>query len=73
MQGEDGATITVIRGDSSVSVARRLYEAGLVESAVEFDKYLCDNGYDKVISVGTYDIHYGMDFADIAKLITRRN
>lgn len=73
VQGEDGATITVIRGDSSVSVARRLYEAGLVESAVEFDKYLCDNGYDKVISVGTYDIHYGMDFADIAKLITRRN
>ena len=73
VQGEDGATITVIRGDSSVSVARRLYEAGLVESAVEFDRYLCDNGYDKVISVGTYDIRYGMDFADIAKLITRRN
>ena len=57
----------------SVSVARRIYEAGLVESAVEFDKYLCDNGYDKVISVGTYNIEYGMDFDEIARVITRKN
>lgn len=70
--GEDGVVITVIRGDSSVSVARRLFEAGLVESAVEFDKYLCDNGYDKVISVGTYNIEYGMDFDEIARVITRK-
>ena len=71
--GEDGVVITVIRGDSSVSVARRIYEAGLVESAVEFDKYLCDNGYDKIISVGTYNIEYGMDFDEIARVITRKN
>ena len=71
--GEDGVVITVIRGDSSVSVARRIYEAGLIESAVEFDKYLCDNGYDKVISVGTYNIEYGMDFDEIARIITRKN
>jgi hypothetical protein len=71
--GEDGVVITVIRGDSSVSVARRIYEAGLIESAVEFDKYLCDNGYDKVISVGTYNIEYGMDFDEIARVITRKN
>lgn len=65
--------IKVIKGDSSVSVSRRIFEAGLVESAVEFDRYLCDNHYDKSISVGEYEIAIGADFETIAKTITRRN
>ena len=65
--------IKVIKGDSSVSVSRRVFEAGLVESAVEFDRYLCDNHYDKSISVGEYEIAIGADFETIAKIITRRN
>lgn len=64
--------IMVIRGDSSVSVSRRLFEAGLVESAVEFDSYLCQNGYDKYICVGTYNIENGADFETIAKTLTHR-
>ena len=64
--------IKVISGDSSVSVARRIYEAGLVESAVEFDEFLCANGYDKTISVGTYEIPVGADFDTIGRIITRR-
>ena len=64
--------IKVIKGDSSVSVSRRIFEAGLVESAVEFDRYLCDNHYDKSISVGEYEIEMGADFETIAKIVTRR-
>lgn len=64
--------IQIVRGDSSVSVSRRMYEAGLVESAVEFDKYLCENHYDKYISVGTYDIVMGSDFETMAKIISHR-
>lgn len=64
--------IKVIKGDSSVSVSRRIFEAGLVESAVEFDRYLCDNHYDKSISVGEYEIAIGADFETIAKIITRK-
>lgn len=70
--GEDFVTIRVIKGDSSVSVSRRVFEAGLVESAVELDRYLCQNGYDKSISVGEYKIPIGSEFDDIAKIITRR-
>ncbi len=70
--GDQGVEIVVIRGDSSVSVARRMYEAELVESAVEFDRYLCENGYDKVICVGTYNIPYGLSFEEMARIITRR-
>lgn len=69
---EDYILIKVIRGDSSVSVSRRLFEAGLIESAVEFDHFLCTNGYDKSISVGEYEIKPGMDFETIAKIITRK-
>jgi hypothetical protein len=79
-EGEDGyadngetVTLTIVRGDSSVSVSRRLYEAGLVESAVEFDKYLCKEGYDKYICVGTFEIAPDADFETIAKIITKKN
>lgn len=64
-------TITVVKGDSSVSVSRDLEEAGLVESAKDFDRYLCNNGYDKRISVGTYEIPIGTLEEKIAKIITR--
>lgn len=70
---EESVEIRVIKGDSSVSVSRRMFEAGLVESAVEFNKFLCDNGYDKSIVVGTYQISYGLDYESMAKIITRRN
>ena len=69
---EETVEIKVISGDSSVSVSRHLFEAGLVESAVEFDKYLCENGYDKFICVGIYDIEPGADFETIAKILTKR-
>lgn len=64
--------IQIVRGDSSVSVSRRMFEAGLVESAVEFDKYLCENHYDKYISVGTYEIEMGSDFETMAEIISHR-
>lgn len=78
-KGDEGFTvegdvieIKVISGDSSVSVSRRLFEAGLVESAVEFDKFLCENGYDKLIRVGTFTITEGSDFETIAHSLTGR-
>lgn len=65
-------TITVKGGDSSVSVSNDLAAAGLVEDAKEYDKYLCSNGYDKKICVGTYEIEVGSDYETIAKIITKR-
>ena len=41
--------IKIVRGDGSPSVCRRMYEAGLIESAVEFDSFLVSNGYDTKI------------------------
>lgn len=64
-------TFEVVRGDSSVSVARRAQEAGLVVSAADFDAFLCRNGYDKRISIGSYEITEGMSEKEIADIITK--
>jgi cell division protein YceG involved in septum cleavage len=64
-------TIVIYSGDSSVAVSRRLEAAGLVPSAVRYDRYLCDNDYDKILRVGTYEIPEGADDETIAEIITR--
>lgn len=70
---EKTITLEVRRGDSSVSVARRAAEAGLVQSAADFDVFLCQNGYDKRISVGSYEIALGASEKEIADAITKSN
>lgn len=64
-------TFVVQHGDSSISVARRAQELGLVVSAADFDVFLCQNGYDKRISVGSYEIAVGESEKEIADKITR--
>ena len=66
-------SVTVVGGDSSWSVAKRMEEAGLVESAKDFDTYLCKQGYDKRISVGTYEIPVNATHEEMAKIITKSN
>lgn len=64
--------ITVSSGDGSNTVASKLMEAGLIEDAVNFDKYLCRNGYDKRITTGTHNIPMGADEQTIAQIITSK-
>lgn len=64
--------ITVSSGDGSDTVARKLYEAGLVSDAAAYDKYLCQNGYDKKICTGIKTIPAGASEAEIAKILTTR-
>lgn len=63
-------SITINRGADSGSVSEQLYEAGLVEDAKKFDNYLCNNGYSRSISDGTYEIAPGTSEEEIAKIIT---
>ena len=66
----ESVTITIVRGSSSYTAARLLAEAGMVESAKDYDAYLCRNGYDKKISVGTFVIPAGSTEEEIALIIT---
>lgn len=64
--------ITVSSGDGSDTVARKLYEAGLVSDAAAYDRYLCQNGYDKKICTGVKTIPAGATEAEIAQILTTR-
>lgn len=64
--------ITVHGGDGSMTVSRKLKEAGLIEDVLAYDKFLCRNGYDKKICTGTHEIPSGSSEEEIAKILTTR-
>ncbi len=67
---QESILIMIRSGESSVSVSKALEEAGLVASAQAYDRYLCENGYDKKIRSGEHRIPVGADDAEIAAIIT---
>ena len=66
----DNFIININAGDSSFVVAKRCADAGLVESAAEYDMYLCKNGYDKRLVVGAHNIKAGASEEEISKNLT---
>ena len=38
---------------------------------MRLDVYLCNNGYDRKLNIGTYELSIGMTEEEIAKIITR--
>lgn len=68
---KDVISITVVSGDNSWTVSKKMEEAGLVESAKDFDTHLCRYGYDKKISVGTYEIPVSATHEEMAKILTK--
>lgn len=64
--------VAVLPGEGSYSVAKKMYELGLVENAEEFDEYLCDNGYDKKLVVGNHEITTGDSIDEMATTLCRR-
>ncbi len=66
----DMVEFRVQSGDSSLSVSKRLAGEGLVGDAEAFDRFLCQNGYDKKIRVGNYQIERDSSDEQIANIIT---
>ena len=62
--------INIVRGDDSGTVARKLQNAGMVESATEYDAYLRQHGYDKKIRVGKVEIPVDATWQEIAEYIS---
>ncbi|MCR5453287.1 MAG: endolytic transglycosylase MltG [Lachnospiraceae bacterium] len=69
---EEKVSFSISGGQNSNVVGRNLYSAGLVEDADEFDSYLEQNGYDRVIRPGSYEIPKDASYEDIARIITGR-
>lgn len=69
VKSTDTVSVEVKSGMSSESAAAAVKDAGLVDDDIEFNKYLCANGYDKRLRVGQYDIPKDSDFDTIAKYL----
>ncbi len=60
-------TIHITSGDNSYTVSKRLEEAGVVDSAIAFDGYLCAQGYDRRITVGDHTLRMDASYEEIGK------
>lgn len=63
-------SVTIVSGDSSYTIAKKLAEAGVVNSAASFDTFLCENGYDKRLRTGTFQIPADAGDEQIARIVT---
>lgn len=67
--GDRTVIIVISAGQGSETVSSNVAAAGLVEDSYEFNKYLCDNGYDKKLRVGSHEIPVGADEKTIAEIL----
>lgn len=66
------AEITIVGGEYSDDVCKKLKKAGIIEDADDFNKYLAEGGYDNLIQPGNYVIPLDADYDEIIKLITEK-
>lgn len=73
-EGEAVETIEIViaSGDDSGTVARKLYNAGLIANASEYDAFLMQHGYDKRLSTGSKTIRITDSWQEIAVKITSK-
>ena len=66
---ENYIIIQVENGNGSEVISQRVFEAGLVNSAKEYNKYLITNGYDRRLRTGNHEIPAGASEEEIAKIL----
>jgi hypothetical protein len=68
----ESVEIAISNGDDSGKVSRKLYNAGIIDNASDFDAYLMQHGYDKKLKVGKKTIYATDTWQQIAeKLINK--
>lgn len=67
---QTSVTFTIEKGDSSLAVAEKLYDKGLINDAAAFNDYLVEQSHDSRIMIGTLQIPMGADYETLAKIIT---
>ncbi len=66
-------SFTVGSSDGSETVSRHLYEAGLIDDAGDYNNYLINNGYERKLRTGTYEITSGLSYEEITAILLRRS
>lgn len=66
-----GKTVVIPSGVGSDTVAAVLEREGIIDSAADFDKYLCDQHLDRILRSGEKTIPEGANYAQIAEILTK--
>lgn len=69
-QGET-YVLHISRGESSYAAAKALEEAGIIASAVDFDKYLVSQGIDRKIDAGDHTVPTSGTYEEIGQALLR--
>ena len=66
---ESYMVISIDGGNGSETVSRKLYNAGLVDSAVEYNQFLIENDYATRLRPGNHEIPIGATYDEMAKIL----
>ena len=73
VQAAKTVVIEVKSGEGSYTVCQKLEKEGLISSASDFDTYLCSNGYDRKLRVGSHEIPADAEPERIARIMCGMN
>jgi cell division protein YceG involved in septum cleavage len=71
-RNSDGTLVfTIKENESFTQVSKRLYEAGIIESSIEFEIMIKKDNLEEAIKPGRYNISFNDDLKTIIKKITK--
>lgn len=72
VQTVEQVEVSIVGGEYSDDVCKKLKRAGIIDDADDFNKYLAQGGYDSLIQPGTYVIPVDADYDTIVRMITEK-
>ena len=64
-------TLIIASGMSPGDVATMLESQGIIDDETKFERFLIDKGYHTKVQIGKYELTSGLDYHQIAKIITK--
>ncbi|RSD27450.1 hypothetical protein [Mesobacillus subterraneus] len=64
-------TLVIAGGMSPGDVAIMLKSQGIIDDNKKFERFLIDKGYHTKVQIGQYELTTGLDYHQIAKIITK--
>ncbi|MBS8264907.1 hypothetical protein DYI25_10690 [Mesobacillus boroniphilus] len=64
-------TLVIAGGMSPGDVAIMLKSQGIIDDEKKFEKFLVDKGYHTKVQIGQYELTSGLDYHQLAKIITK--
>ncbi|ESU30661.1 hypothetical protein G3A_21285 [Bacillus sp. 17376] len=68
---EQKFTLIIASGMSPGDVATMLASQGIIDDESKFERFLIDQGYHTKVQIGKYELKSGLDYHQIAKIITK--